>query len=211
MHVAELAAFLILLAALFGSAEVLRRRGIPADSTRRYTHVAGASVSALLPAFLGLAETVALGVVIAAALAWTRSRGLLRSVHDVERPTLGAVLFPLGLALAAIVGWAQPAAYALGALTLALADPAAALVGGRVKSPRWAVWRGTKSLAGSLAFAAVVVAMGLVMTAWVPLGFGAILVAAFFLAVVEGSLGFGFDNLVVAPLAALRWRAALSF
>jgi dolichol kinase len=210
VHLAELAAFLTLVAALFGSAEVLRRRGIPADSTRRYTHVAGASVSALLPAFLGLAETVALGAVIAAVLAWTRSRGMLRSVHDVERPTVGAVLFPLGLALAAIVGWAQPAFYVLGALTLALADPAAALVGGRIRSVRWAVWRGTKSLAGSLAFAAVVIAMGLVVTIWTPLGPGAILVAALFLAVVEGSLGFGFDNLVLPPLAVLSWRAVLS-
>ncbi|MGH2471992.1 MAG: hypothetical protein ACRDG6_06270 [Candidatus Limnocylindria bacterium] len=209
MHVAELAAFLLAIAALLASAEVLRRRGVSADATRRYTHAAGASVAALLPAFLTLDESVALGAVVAAVLAWTRRRGILRSVHGVERPTLGAALFPLGLALAAIVGWPQPASYVLATLTFALADPAAALVGARFSSPRWAVWKGTKTLGGSLAFAGVALLIGLVATAWAPLPIGAIVLAAIVLAVVEGSLGFGLDNLVVPPLAALTWQAVL--
>lgn len=209
MHVVELSTFLLLIAALFGSAEALRRRGVAADATRRYTHAAGASVAAVLPAFVSLSECVALGAAIAAILAWTHRHGILRSVHGVERPTLGAGLFPLGLALAAIVGWAQPASYVLGALTFALADPAAALVGARLESPRWTVWKGTKSLGGSLAFAGVVVVIGLVAAAWAPLALGAIVAAAVFLALVEGSLGFGLDNLALPPLAVLSWRAVL--
>jgi phytol kinase len=209
VHVVELAAFLVAIAALFASAELLRRRGVPPDATRRYTHAAGASVAALLPAFLTLDESVALGVVVAAVLAWTGRRGLLRSVHGVERPTLGAALFPLGLALAAMVGWPFPAAYVLGALTFALADPAAAIVGARVESPRWAVWKGTKSLGGSLAFAGVVLVIGLVATAWAPFPITAIVVVAVFLAVVEGSLGYGLDNLVLPPLAVLSWWRVL--
>jgi phytol kinase len=209
VHVAEIAVFLLLVGALFASAEALRRRGVAADATRRYTHAAGASVAALLPAFVSLVECVGLGGLIAATLAWTHRNGLLRSVHGVERPTLGAALFPLGLVLAAIVGWAQPASYVLGVLTFALADPAAALVGARLKTPRWSVWRGTKSSGGSLAFAAVVVAIGLVASAWAPLSLGAILVAALVLTLVEGSLGFGLDNVALPPLAVLSWRAVL--
>jgi len=209
VHVAEIAVFLLLVGALFASAEALRRRGLPADATRRYTHAAGASVAALLPAFVSLVECVGLGGLIAATLAWTHRNGLLRSVHGVERPTLGAALFPLGLVLAAIVGWVQPASYVLGTLTFALADPAAALVGARLKTPRWSLWRGTKSLGGSLAFAAVVVAIGLVASVWAPLSLGAILVAALALALVEGSLGFGLDNVALPPLAVLSWRAVL--
>ncbi|MEK6206227.1 MAG: hypothetical protein AABM32_01150 [Chloroflexota bacterium] len=209
MHVAELALFLLAIAALFISAEVLRRRGVGADATRRYTHATGASVAALLPAFLTVEESVALAVVIAAVLAWTYRRGILRSVHGVERPTLGAALFPLGLALAAIVGWPQPASYVLGALTFALADPAAALAGAWLSSPRWRVWKGTKSLGGSLAFLGVAVAIGLVATAWAPLSLGAVAAAALFLALVEGSLGFGLDNLVLPPLAVVSWSAVL--
>lgn len=209
MHIVELAAFLIAIVALFGSAEVLRRRGVRGDATRRYVHAAGASIAALLPAFLTLDESVALGVVVAAVLAWTRRHGILRSIHGVQRPTLGAALFPLGLAIAAIVGWPLPASYVLGALAFALADPAAALVGARVASPTWPVWKGRKSLAGSLAFAGVVVAIGLVAMAWAPLSLGAIVAAAIFLAVVEGMLGFGLDDLALPPLAVLSWWAVL--
>ena len=209
MHPAELAAFVLLIAALFGSAEVLRRRGVRADVTRRYTHAAGASVAALLPALLSLAETVALGAAVAAMLAWTHRQGLLRSVHGVERPTLGAALFPVGLALGAIVGWAEPASYVLGTLTFAVADPAAATVGERITSPRWAVWRGTKSLSGSLTFVAVAVVIGLVASVWAPLGLVAIVAVAVILAVIEGLLGFGLDNVVLPPIAVLAWRVVV--
>jgi dolichol kinase len=209
VHVAELALFVLAIAALFASAELLRRRGLSADATRRYTHAAGASVAALLPALLTLDEAVVLGVVVAGVLAWTRRRGLLDSVHAVQRPTIGAALFPLGLALAAIIGWPFPASYVLGALTFALADPAAAIVGGRVDSPRWGAWRGTKSLGGSVAFAGVVIVMGVIAMAWAPLPIGAIVIAAIFLAAVEGSLGYGLDNLVLPPLAVLTWSRVL--
>ena len=209
VHPAELIAFGLLIAALFGSAEVLRRRGVGADTTRSYTHAAGASVAALLPALLSLAETVALGGAIAAILAWTHRRGLLRSVHGVERPTLGAAFFPLGLALAAIVGWDQPASYALGTLTFALADPAAAIVGERIGSPRWVVWQGSKSLAGSLTFVGVTLLIGFVASFWAPFGLGPIAVVAVALGVIEGLLGFGLDNLVLPPIAVLAWRGVV--
>jgi hypothetical protein len=209
MHVAELAAFLLAIGALFASAEILWRRGVGADATRRYTHAAGASVAALLPAFLTLEEAVALAALVTGVLGWTRRRGLLRSVHAVDRPTLGATLFPLGLAVAVIIGWPFPSAFTLGALTFALADPAAALVGARVRSPTWPVWKGTKSLAGSLAFASVVLALGLIAATWVPMSIGAIVVVAVGLAVVEGSLGFGLDNLVLPPLAVIAWERVL--
>jgi hypothetical protein len=209
MHVVEVAAVVVGLAALFGSAEVLRRRGVPTDATRRYTHATGAMIAAVLPGVLSLPEYVALGLVVAAVLAWTRARGSLTSVHGVERPTLGAMLFPLGLAIAALIGWSHPAAYALGVMTFGLADPAAATVGGRVRSPRWAVWRGTKSLAGSLTFVVVTLSIGLLATVWAPLGLGAIAVVALVLGAIEGSLGFGLDNLALPPIAVIAWRGVV--
>lgn len=209
MHLVELAVVVTAISALFASAEALRRRGVSTAATRRYTHAAGATIASLLPAFLSLAEYLGVALVVAAVLSWTRTRGKLRSVHGVERPTLGAALFPLGLALAAVIGWEQPAAYGLGAMTFALADPAAAMIGDRVRSPRWAVWRGTKSLGGSLTFVGVTLLIGVLAAAGWPVGVGAILAAAIFLALVEGSLGFGLDNLALPPLAVLTWRAVL--
>jgi phytol kinase len=209
MHPVELGAVVLAIGSLFVSAEVLRRRGVSSDATRRYTHATGATIASVLPAFLSLAEYFGLALAVAGVLAWTRAHGMLGSVHGVERPTLGATVFPLGLGLAALVGWAEPAWYGLGALTFALADPAAATVGDRIGSPRWAVWRGTKSLSGSLTFVGVTLIIGVVAAVWAPLSLGAILAAAIFLAVVEGSFGFGLDNLALPPLAVLTWRAVV--
>jgi phytol kinase len=205
VHVVELAAVVVALAALFASAEILRRRGMSSDVTRRYTHSTGAMVAAILPAFLSLAEFVALAVVVAAVLAWTRTRGILGSIHGVERPTLGATLFPVGLGIAALLSWSHPAAFALGAITFGLADPAAATVGERLGGPRWVVWRGTKSLGGSVSFIAITLAIGLFATLWAPLGLVGIAAVALILGAIEGLLGFGLDNLVLPPIAVLAW------
>jgi dolichol kinase len=205
----ELVAVAAAIGALFASAEVLRRRGVSSAATRRYTHATGATIAAVLPGVLSLAEYVGLALVVAAVLAWTRTRGILRSVHGVERPTLGATLFPVGLAIAAILSWSHPAAYGLGAMTFALADPAAATIGERIPSPRWAVWRGTKSLSGSLAFVSVTLLIGYVASLWAPLGLLAIAAVAVILGAIEGLLGFGLDNLVLPPIAVLAWRGVL--
>lgn len=210
MHPAELAAVVALVGALFASAEMLRRRGVSTNTTRRYTHATGGMIAALLPAFLSLGEYVGLALVVAAVLAWTRARGLLGSVHGVERPTLGATVFPLGLAIAATLSWSHPVSYALGVMTFALADPAAATVGERVGSPRWAVWRGTKSVAGSLTFVGITLLIGLVAGVWAaPLGLVAVVTIALILGAIEGLFGFGLDNLVLPPVAVLAWRAAV--
>jgi phytol kinase len=209
VHPAELAAVVAAVGALFASAEVLRRRGVSADLTRRYTHATGGMIAAVLPVVLSLGEYLGLALVVAALLAWTRARRLLGSVHGVERPTLGATLFPLGLAIAATLGWSHPAAYGLGVMTFALADPAAATVGERVDSPRWAVWRGTKSIAGSVTFVGVTLLIVLVAMAWAPFSLGAIVAVAIVLALVEGALGYGLDNLVVPPIAVLSWSVVV--
>ena len=209
VHVLEIVAVIAAIGALFVSAEVLRRRGVSADSTRRYTHATGAMVAAILPAFLSLAEYVAIGLAVAAILGWTRGRGLLRSVHGVDRPTLGATLFPLGLTIAAMFSWSHPAAYALGVMTFGLADPAAATVGERIGGPGWAVWRGRKSLGGSVAFVGVTLLIGLVASLWAPFGLLAIAAIAVILGTIEGLLGFGLDNLALPPIAVLAWRSVV--
>ncbi len=204
-----LAAFLACVAALFASPELLRRGGLPAETTRRYTHAGGAAMAAVLPAFASLREVVALGLFLTTVLAWARSRGLLSSVHGVERPTLGATLFPAGLVLAALVSWKDQIAYVLAALVLALADPAAAIAG-RIGGPRWRVIGRRKSLAGSAAFFATTLAIGLAARAMgAPLSIRAMLSTAAGSAAVEGALGFGLDDLAVPPFAAIAWRRAL--
>src|ERR1700716_2950955 len=202
MRVLPLLGTTLALLGLFAVSEFAGRHGLRAETTRRLVHVAGAGTTALFPLYLHLSEVAALGVVFTLFLIWTRVRGSLRSVHAVARPTVGAILFPVGLVVAALITWSHPPAFSYAALMLALPDPAAALVGRRFGSPRWRIPGGEKSLLGSLAFFAValVIGMGFVLAT----GNGSILtvaVVALVITGVEAALGYGLDNLFIPVIA----------
>ncbi|HLJ67363.1 MAG TPA: hypothetical protein VKX16_08390 [Chloroflexota bacterium] len=203
---------------LFALAQYARRRGAPTDVTRRITHNAAGSAAAAFPYYLRLRDVLLLAAGFTAFLIWTDHRGKLGAIHAVSRPTLGAVLFPVGLAAAALATWSHPHALSFAALVLALADPAAALAGEkfstrhgcaassvsgeRWRSPGWWVPGGSKSAAGCAAFFVVSLLLATVFC----LAFGAARPAAIFAAAailtgIEASLGYGLDNLPL-PLAA---------
>jgi phosphatidate cytidylyltransferase/phytol kinase len=189
---------------LFAVSEFAGRRGLSSETTRRMVHIAGAGTTALFPLYLHLSEVVALGVVFTLFLIWTRVRGSLKSVHAVARPTVGAILFPVGLVVAAVIAWSHPPAFSYAALMLALPDPAAAVIGRRLASLHWRVLGGEKSLLGSLAFfvVAFVIGMGFVLAT----GNGSILTVATVALVitgVEAALGYGLDNLFIPVLSGL--------
>ena len=194
----------LLLAVEFGF-----RRGLGPETTRRIAHAVGAASVAPLPLFLQLPELIALAVLFTAVLVVTRERAMLPSVHAIDRPSAGALVFPAGLLLAILVGWHHPAAIAYAALVLALADPAAALVGARVNHVGWTVLGGRKTLAGSVTFGVVSIALGMLMG--VATGgphFLPAIGAAGALTAVEGSVGYGLDNLFVPAVAsalAITW------
>ena len=189
---------------LLVAVEIGFRRGLGPETTRRIAHAVGAASVAILPLFLQLSELVVLAVFFTAVLAWTRVRNMLGSVHAIDRVSAGALVFPAGLLLAVLVGWHHPGAIAYAALVLALADPIAAVAGSRLGGVGWAVVGGRKTLAGSLAFALVAVAIGVLMG----IGAGdfrlvAALAAAVVLTVIEGSIGYGLDNLPVPAVTSL--------
>lgn len=184
--------------------EIGFRRGLGPETTRQIAHVVGAASVAVLPLFLRLSELVTLALFFTALLSWTRARNLLSSVHGIHRVTVGALVFPIGLLLAVVLGWGHPGAIAYAALVLGVADPAAALAGQRLKGIGWPVIGGHKTLAGTLAFALVAVAIGLFMGVGVgDVRFLAVLGAAAVLASIEGSLGYGLDNVPVPAVASL--------
>jgi dolichol kinase len=166
--------------------------------------VTGAASVAVLPFFLRLSELLALALFFTGVLTWTRMRHLLRSVHGIDRASVGALVFPIGLLLAVVFAWGHPAAIAYAALVLGLADPAAALVGKCLTGVGWPVIGGHKTIVGSVTFALVTIAIGLLI------GFGgsdvrflAVLGSAIVLTTVEGSLGYGLDNIPVPAVASV--------
>ena len=207
--IADLATVLALLV-LFAVVELLRHRGATAETTRRLTHVACGGVAAIFPLYLELADVIVLGAISTIVLVWTSVRGSLLSVHGVARPTIGALVFPVGGVLAALVVWDRPAALAYGMLVLALADPAAGVTGKLVGGLGWRVFGGRKTVAGSLAFFGVAALLGIVFalpTGSVPVV--AVLTVALLLTLIEGSLGYGLDNLLLPLLAGLLGAAYL--
>src|SRR5438105_7177782 len=190
-------------ACILGAIELLGRRGLGPEQTRRLGHVAGACSVAVLPRFVSLAELGVLALFFTGLLAWTRRRRWLQSVHAVQRATVGALVFPAGLCLGAWVGWGHPLAIAYASLVLALSDPAAALVGERFGGPGWKVVGGRKTLLGSAAFLSVTVLVGVALTGFSPGMFPLLVVAALALTGVEASVGYGLDNLPIPPIASL--------
>jgi dolichol kinase len=206
LTLATLAALLV----LFAGSEAARRRGVRAETTRGLVHVMGAGTAATFPLYLQLANVLALALTFTAFLTLTWIVGSLRSIHGVARRSLGAMLFPIALGLTALAAWGRPAAFAFGALVLAVADPVAGAVGRRAASPRWSVPGATKSLGGSLAFFAVsaLLASGFVIAAD-PSRLPAALGVAAGLTLIEGSLGYGLDNLPIPLAAALAGETLL--
>jgi dolichol kinase len=187
---------------LLVAVEIGFRRGMAPETTRRIAHTVGAVSVALLSLFLQLPELIALAVLFTAVLVLTRGRNMLRSVHAIDRASAGAIVFPAGLLLAVLVGWHHPGAIAYAALVLGLADPAAALVGPRIKGVGWAVVGGHKTIAGSVAFGTVTIAVGVLIGVATggPHVFAAIAAAAV-LTTIEGSIGYGLDNVPVPAVA----------
>jgi dolichol kinase len=198
--------------ALFAASEAAFHRGIPADTTRRLTHVAGAGAAATFPWYLQLRDVVLLACAFTTFLAYTWIRASLNSIHGVTRPSAGALFFPIGLGCAALVAWGHPIAFAFGALVLALADPAAGAMGVRITSRDWRVLGDKKSLNGSLAHFVVVAGLGTIFGIAVgdlqPVKLAA---AAGVLTVIEGSMGYGLDNLLLPLTAAVLGETLLSF
>ncbi|HZT96514.1 MAG TPA: hypothetical protein VFB34_06720 [Chloroflexota bacterium] len=191
------------LLALLALVEILGRRRLPHDITRRLAHMGSGAEAATFPLYLHLRDALLLAVGFGLLLAWAWREGKLRSIHDVARPTVGATAFPLGLALAALISWSHPFAFAFAALVLALSDPAAAMIGGRRAMRRWS-WPGGKTPAGTGAFMLVsfVLAVDFGLATSDPRPLAAVLVSGV-LAAIEAPLLWGLDNLVVPVAAAV--------
>jgi phytol kinase len=144
-----------LLAILVLAEALHRRRAAGPEATRKLVHALSGLVAATFPwLFESAWSVVVLTVSFAVLIAATRKLGLLPSVHGVTRRTEGGLFYPLAVLLLFLLAAHRPEAYLPAIVVLALADPAAALVGGRYGRNRYRVFGGNKSVEGSLAFAA---------------------------------------------------------
>ncbi len=212
----------VLLAAVGVGGGLRAGLGWAPEDTRRVVHAGVGVATALCPPLFSsptLIYVLAAGFVAANAVALRRR--WFPAIHGAERPSLGTVLFPAALVGALFLCWTLDASrvYILQTafLVLGLADPAASLVGMRMRRVgRYTVAGATKSVAGSLAFAVVAAVCTAGMLMWLTdWDAGRIVSGAFAVAVVgaacEASGRRGWDNVlivlgVVVPLAVLDAR-----
>lgn len=99
-----------------------------AETPRKLVHIATGIFIAFWPLFMSFAWIQVLSVVLFAVVFVSKRFHIFRSVHSVDRPTYGELMFPLGVFVAATFadsGWVYMAAV----LHLSVADGLAALVG----------------------------------------------------------------------------------
>ncbi|MBM3244328.1 MAG: hypothetical protein FJZ15_00850 [Candidatus Omnitrophica bacterium] len=131
------------------------RRILPSKTevSRKTVHLLGGLTALSFPylfashwTVLGLSVTFCLTMLI------TKRKGILKSVHDVERKSYGSIYYPAAVYLIFLLSSTKPVIYFISILVMAVSDTMAALVGGKYGVIKFDVEGNLKSLEGSIAF-----------------------------------------------------------
>ncbi|HJN77897.1 MAG TPA: hypothetical protein QGF58_28530 [Myxococcota bacterium] len=193
---------------LFVVAETWKRLAkVPTEWTRKLTHLGAGAIVMSFPwlidsAISALALALSFGLILVAG----KKTGLLSSVHDVERKTQGAYLYPLAVFGVFMLADGDALLFCVPLAIMAVADTGAAIVGKHAGGTRYKVLDGERSLEGSLSFfgIAFAIAIGGLALAGRP-GWPASLLVALVVAILTTSVEAvsvrGSDNVLI-PYAA---------
>jgi dolichol kinase len=211
---AGVATVVIAYGALFGGAEILRRWGVAGGTTRTIVHVCASLLALGLPSLFDSPWPVVLmAIAFSCVMLISDAVGLLGSIHDVPRRTVGAPAFPLGIAAAFVLTGAQAPDYPVAVLALGLADPAAALAGHRFARRSIGIWGTRRTLEGSVAgclTASVTTAIVLIVAGGAeptPL-LAASMAVGLAVALAEAASPGGLDNIAIPTAAVAALDAA---
>jgi phytol kinase len=191
---------------LLASTEILWRLGhVKKEYARKLVHVSVGTFIAFWPFFLDWTDIRLMSLAFVLVVAVSLRLNLFKSIHSVERPTWGEVLFALSVGFISLLT-TNPYIYAAAILHMSLADGAAAVVGvkyGRTNSYR--VFGQQKSRAGSVAFLLV----SMMVLSWYVFASGATILPVVLLGLalvataLENAGWKGLDNLVVPLVVAV--------
>ncbi len=197
---------LLLFLLIFGSAEFLYKRKLPAHITRKIVHIGGGIVATLLPVFLDLKTVVIIGGGFFLILLWSKKKNFLSSVHKINEESIGALLYAPSLTLTAIIFWPTNQIIFQGAaLVLGLSDGIAGIVGRRYGKRRYSI-TGTKTVEGSIVFFLItfLILSGILLAqSSQPVLNKTVFVlgGSLLLTIIEASFGRGWDNLFIPIVA----------
>lgn len=164
LPIPPLAGVLLVMGALGAALAVFRWRQVKGtlsdEGARKGVHVTMGALTLAFPwVFTEAWPVLLLAGLALLAMAALRVGPLRRSVgdvlHGVQRESVGDLAFPIAVAILFVLTGDRPVFYAIPLLLLALADPAAALVGSSYGRVSYRTVDGRKSREGSVAFVAV--------------------------------------------------------
>ncbi len=193
---------------LFGTAEILFHKfKWKAEYTRKLVHIGTGLLTLLFPIFIKEINGVAfLCFSFISILFLSIKYDLLKSINAVDRKTFGSLLYPIIVFITYFVYQQQGHLIYFYApiLTLAIADPMAALVGKRWQKGTYYIFENKKTAIGSFTFFMTSFAINFGLFTWFSLGnpFFTCLLIAVSTTIVEGISIKGYDNFTI-PITVL--------
>lgn len=192
--------------ALFAVAEIWRRKGSPqVETTRKLVHFGGGMVALSFPyIFQSHWPVLIMAVLFTLLLIVARRSSLLQSVQNVERSTIGEIVYPSAIYLVLFLDSLDDRFqyYAIAVLVLAIADAVAGIIGSEIGHVEYRVNGDRKSLEGSatffiITFLIIAAALGAAGEKTVVGIVAVALLASLVLTVLEAVSPRGFDNLTL--------------
>lgn len=146
--------FAVIYIFIFLIGEVVRKR-LPTQSeiSRKSVHLLGGLTAMSFPYFITSHWTIlALALSFCCIVLITKRKGLLKSVHGVERKSYGGIYYPIAIYLIFLMASNRPVIYFTSILVMTISDTLAALVGGKYGAIKFDVEGDLKSLEGSIVF-----------------------------------------------------------
>lgn len=196
----QIAASVLVIAAILLSTELLwRNKTLKRESGRKIIHIAIGAWVACWPLFLPFVDIQLIGFGMFIVVAVSRQLKLFRSIHTVQRTTVGEIFFPLAIVFCAMLTQ-TPWIFAVAMIHLGVADGLASVVGGRSKRTTFHILGQRKSISGCAAFAGVSLAALSVAVITQHAPASALLIVPIATTFIEVISPFGLDDLTV-PLA----------
>lgn len=203
--------------ALFSATEFLKHKfKLPVELTRKLVHFSTGIIAMTFPfLFTHYIYVVSLCLSFLCLLYMTKKHGLLASIHNVERKTLGSTMFPIVVAFCFMLSYFKNdwSYYYLPILILAISDPLASLIGKKFGNASFRIFGQKKTFAGSFAFFNSTMAI-LITTHFIvgltPISIVGMIVFALIVTATEAFSVFGLDNLTI-PISSICSLALIQF
>jgi phytol kinase len=184
-----------------------RKSKLHIETSRKIVHIGTGIIVAFWPLYLDWTTIQLLSLLLLAVVFASFRLRIFRSIHDIDRLTIGEILYPVGIGICAFL---EPAPWMFTAaiLHLTLADGLAAIVGIKYgRKNRYTILSHGKSLIGSTTFfmtslAIIVAASFFVSEANLPHNYPLFVLAALTLTFVENISWYGLDDITV-PLSVI--------